>query len=166
MDSLTDRNVKQFEKKQETYYVFLEKLGETVRLLTERCLRGNDANYGNITSLEEVIFQFGYLRIHMDDVTFQKVISNTSEIIGVLHCLNLDILDKQKIVGEETSLPSSISCQLFGLISKISNHLFVIASILNENLYGKKLSLSNQVDIYEEVKKMLINCGLKEKQIQ
>lgn len=44
MDSLTDRNVKQFEKKQETYYVFLEKLGETVRLLTERCLRGNDAN--------------------------------------------------------------------------------------------------------------------------
>lgn len=27
-------------------------------------------------------------------------------------------------------------------------------------------SLSNQVDIYEEVKKMLINCGLKEKQIQ
>lgn len=102
----------------------------------------------------------------MDDVTFQKVISNTSEMIGVLHCLNLDILDKQKIVGEETSLPSSISCQLFGLISKISNHLFVIASILNENLYGKKLSLSNQVDIYEEVKKMLINCGLKEKQIQ
>lgn len=166
MDSLTDRNVKQFEKKQETYYVFLEKLGETVRLLTERCLRGNDANYGNITSLEEVIFQFGYLRIHMDDVTFLKVISNTSEMIGVLHRLNLDILYKQKIVGEETSLPSSISCQLFGLISKISNHLFVIASILNENLYGKKLSLSNQVDIYEEVKKMLINCGLKEKQIQ
>ncbi len=166
MDSLTDRNVKQFEKKQETYYVFLEKLGETVRLLTERCLRGNDANYGNITSLEEVIFQFGYLRIHMDDVTFLKVISNTSEMIGVLHRLNLDILYKQKIVGEETSLPSSISCQLFGLISNISNHLFVIASILNENLYGKKLSLSNQVDIYEEVKKMLINCGLKEKQIQ
>ena len=166
MDSLTDRNVKQFEKKQETYYVFLEKLGETVRLLTERCLRGNDANYGNITSLEEVIFQFGYLRIHMDDVTFLKVISNTSEMIGVLHRLNLDILYKQKIVGEETSLPSSISCQLFGLISKISHHLFVIASILNENLYGKKLSLSNQVDIYEEVKKMLINCGLKEKQIQ
>lgn len=98
MDSLTDRNVKQFEKKQETYYVFLEKLGETVRLLTERCLRGNDANYGNITSLEEVIFQFGYLRIHMDDVTFQKVISNTSEMIGVLHCLNLDILDKQKLL--------------------------------------------------------------------
>lgn len=166
MDSLTDRNVKQFEKKQKTYYVFLEKLGETVRLLTERCLRGNDANYGNITSLEEVIFQFGYLRIHMDDVTFLKVISNTSEMIGVLHRLNLDILYKQKIVGEETSLPSSISCQLFGLISNISNHLFVIASILNENLYGKKLSLSNQVDIYEEVKKMLINCGLKEKQIQ
>ena len=76
--------------------MFLEKLGETVRLLTERCLRGNDANYGNITSLEEVIFQFGYLRIHMDDVTFQKVISNTSEMIGVLHRLNLDILYKQR----------------------------------------------------------------------
>lgn len=100
---MTDRNVKQFEKKQETYYVFLEKLGEIIRLLTERCLRGNDADNGNITSLEEVIFQFGYLRMHMDDVTFQRGISNTSEVIGVLHRLNLDILNKQKIKGEESS---------------------------------------------------------------
>ena len=128
---LREKNVKQFEKKQQIYHCFLEKLGNIVIDLTQRSLGGNDANsYENISSLENLIFQFGYLRIHMSDDAFIKVMAYTAEIFEVYRKQNLRSNYKKDIVEQNKSRSDQLNQGLYELNQVIAKKLFAISAIL------------------------------------
>lgn len=140
-ESLKERNVKKFEKKQETYHAFLRELGIIVKNLTSRSLSGNEKTpYENIASLEELIIQFGYLRIHMDDKKFLDIIKKTTEIINVYKQGNITENYKQDILLDKKSRSDAVNQGLHNLSLKLAMNLFEIARILNNDMYGVKES--------------------------
>ena len=143
-ESLKERNVKKFEKKQETYHSFLQELGIIVKNLTQRSLSGNEKTpYENITSLEELIVQFGYLRIHMDDRKFLDIIKKVTEIINVYKQKNLWENYKQDIVLDKKSRSNAVNQGLHELSFKLTMNLFEIARILNNDMYRAGKSDTN-----------------------
>ena len=143
-ESLKERNVKKFEKKQETYHSFLRELGIIVKNLTQRSLSGNEkTHYENITSLEELIVQFGYLRIHMDDGKFLDIIKKVTEIINVYKQKNLWENYNQDIVLDKKSRSNAVNQGLHELSFKLTMNLFEIARILNNDMYGAVKSDTN-----------------------
>ena len=158
---LKEKNVKQFEKKQQTYHCFLEKLGNIVIDLTQRSLGGNDANsYENISSLENLIFQFGYLRIHMSDDAFIKVMAYTAEIFEVYRKQNLRSNYKKDIVEQNKSRSDQLNQGLYELTQVIAKKLFAISAILNSDMYGEKMNNRNNPQIEDITLQLLNSCGL------
>ena len=158
---LREKNVKQFEKKQQTYHCFLEKLGNIVIDLTQRSLGGNDANsYENISSLENLIFQFGYLRIHMSDDAFIKVMAYTAEIFEVYRKQNLRSNYKKDIVEQNKSRSDQLNQGLYELTQVIAKKLFAISAILNSDMYGEKVNNRNNPQIEDITLQLLNSCGL------
>ena len=158
---LKEKNVKQFEKKQQTYHCFLEKLGNIVIDLTQRSLGGNDANsYENISSLENLIFQFGYLRIHMSDDAFIKVMAYTAEIFEVYRKQNLRSNYKKDIVEQNKSRSDQLNQGLYELTQVIAKKLFAISAILNSDMYGEKVNNRNNPQIEDITLQLLNSCGL------
>ena len=158
---LKEKNVKQFEKKQQTYHCFLEKLGNIVIDLTQRSLGGNDAkSYENISSLENLIFQFGYLRIHMSDDAFIKVMAYTAEIFEVYRKQNLRSNYKKDIVEQNKSRSDQLNQGLYELTQVIAKKLFAISAILNSDMYGEKVNNRNNPQIEDITLQLLNSCGL------
>ena len=158
---LKEKNVKQFEKKQQTYHCFLEKLGNIVIDLTQRSLGGNDAkSYENISSLENLIFQFGYLRIHMSDDAFIKVMAYTAEIFEVYRKQNLRSNYKKDIVEQNKSRSDQLNQGLYELNQVIAKKLFAISAILNSDMYGEKVNNRNNPQIEDITLQLLNSCGL------
>ena len=158
---LREKNVKQFEKKQQTYHCFLEKLGNIVIDLTQRSLGGNDAkSYENISSLENLIFQFGYLRIHMSDDAFIKVMAYTAEIFEVYRKQNLRSNYKKDIVEQNKSRSDQLNQGLYELNQVIAKKLFAISAILNSDMYGEKVNNRNNPQIEDITLQLLNSCGL------
>ena len=158
---LREKNVKQFEKKQQTYHCFLEKLGNIVIDLTQRSLGGNDAkSYENISSLENLIFQFGYLRIHMSDDAFIKVMAYTAEIFEVYRKQNLRSNYKKDIVEQNKSRSDQLNQGLYELTQVIAKKLFAISAILNSDMYGEKVNNRNNPQIEDITLQLLNSCGL------
>ena len=158
---LREKNVKQFEKKQETYHGFLEQLGNIITDLTRRSLAGNDAkSYENIASLENLIFQFGYLRIHMPDDTFMKVMGYTSEIFDVYRKQNLRANYNKDIVEQKKSRSDQVNQGLYELTQVVAEKVFAIAAILNSDMYGEKANNKINPQIESITIQLLKNCGL------
>ena len=158
---LREKNVKQFEKKQETYHGFLEQLGNIITDLTRRSLAGNDAkSYENIASLENLIFQFGYLRIHMPDDTFMKVMGYTSEIFDVYRKQNLRANYNKDIVEQKKSRSDQVNQGLYELTQVVAEKVFAIAAILNSDMYGEKVNNKINPQIESITIQLLKNCGL------
>ena len=158
---LREKNVKQFEKKQQIYHCFLEKLGNIVIDLTQRSLGGNDANsYENISSLENLIFQFGYLRIHMSDDAFIKVMAYTADIFEVYRKQNLRSNYKKDIVEQNKSRSDQLNQGLYELTQVIAKKLFAISAILNSDMYGEKVNNRNNPQIEDITLQLLNSCGL------
>ena len=158
---LREKNVKQFEKKQQIYHCFLEKLGNIVIDLTQRSLGGNDAkSYENISSLENLIFQFGYLRIHMSDDAFIKVMAYTAEIFEVYRKQNLRSNYKKDIVEQNKSRSDQLNQGLYELTQVIAKKLFAISAILNSDMYGEKVNNRNNPQIEDITLQLLNSCGL------
>ena len=161
LEYLKEKNVKQFEKKQQTYHCFLEKLGNIVIDLTQRSLGGNDAkSYENISSLENLIFQFGYLRIHMSDDAFIKVMAYTAEIFEVYRKQNLRSNYKKDIVEQNKSRSDQLNQGLYELTQVIAKKLFAISAILNSDMYGEKVNNRNNPQIEDITLQLLNSCGL------
>lgn len=164
---LREKNVKQFEKKQETYHDFLEQLGNIITDLTKRSLAGNVAqSYENIASLENLIFQFGYLRIHMPDDTFIKVIAYTAEIFDVYRKQKFRANYNKDIVEQKKSRSDQVNQGLYKLTQVIAKKLFAIAAILNSDMYGEKANDKINPQIESMTIQLLENCGLGVKPIE
>ena len=164
---LREKNVKQFEKKQETYHDFLEQLGNIITDLTKRSLAGDVAqSYENIASLENLIFQFGYLRIHMPDDTFIKVMAYTSEIFDVYRKQKFRANYNKDIVEQKKSRSDQVNQGLYKLTQVIAKKLFAIAAILNSDMYGEKANDRINPQIENITIQLLENCGLGVKPIE
>ncbi|MBR5814396.1 MAG: hypothetical protein IKY37_08090 [Bacteroidaceae bacterium] len=164
---LREKNVKQFEKKQETYHDFLEQLGNIITDLTKRSLAGDVAqSYENIASLENLIFQFGYLRIHMPDDTFIKVMAYTSEIFDVYRKQKFRANYNKDIVEQKKSRSDQVNQGLYKLTQVIAKKLFAIAAILNSDMYGEKANDKINPQIENITIQLLKNCGLGVKPIE
>ena len=107
-------------------------------------MSGNEKTpYENITSLEELIVQFGYLRIHMDDGKFLDIIKKVTEIINVYKQKNLWENYNQDIVLDKKSRSNAVNQGLHELSFKLTMNLFEIARILNNDIYGAGKSDTN-----------------------
>lgn len=163
-ESSKERNMKQFEKKQETYYAFLDELENIIVTLLNRSLKGNDKMaYENVTSLAQLIFQFSYLRMHMEDETFLKVIACTSNILNKYRKTRIRDIYQNEIVQNKHHSSEEVNDRLFNLSAGLSEDLFSISAILNSDLYPTKQQSESDNKIENEIRRLLNSCGLKEK---
>lgn len=164
VESSKERNVIQFTKKQETYYTFLQQLESIITSLTERNMKGNDkTSYENIVTLEHLLFQFGYMRIHMNDQMFEQIIDYVAEIFKTYRSINLYNLYQKEIVIDKKYSSEMINNQLYALMQIVSKNLFIISGILNNDMYGYNNNPVPNKGIESKMQQLLNNCGLKEK---
>ena len=159
-DARKEHLVSQFNKKQETYYQFLNTLETDVITLIERSIKDNNGlAYRNVVILENLIFQFGYLRVHMDNDKFLEIISIVSNIFEKYRKVNLSNSYKQEILELEKHRSDEFNGKLYYLYLDISINLFKISQILHEDLYGK--NKNGYFNSNENIHTFLEACGLR-----
>lgn len=161
IEGLKDQSVIQFKKKQEVYHSFLEKIESTIVELTEKSLRGNEKQaYENTTKLENLIFQFTYLRIHMNEDDFVEVIENISEIFKTYNEMRLHELYINEIKNKSARSSETVNAQLLLFMQKMTKYLFDISHLLNKDLY-KEIGMYTNNHTFEKMNILFNNCGLK-----
>lgn len=155
-----------FQKKQETYQRFLESLGEIVVSLTESNLKGNEKTpYQNFVKLEELIFQFSYLRAHMNDDTFRKIIDSVAEIFATYREIRIYENYKKDIETLKRTRSPHLNKGFYDLSSQLSDKMFYIASILNNDLYGHNGSGKTDSQVEASIRSLLEKCGLNDPKV-
>ncbi|MDO5104901.1 hypothetical protein [Capnocytophaga sp.] len=139
-----ERNLKVFEKKQDVYHAFLEKLKEIIMDGEIKI-----AQYGentdmkeNIDELKELLFELGYIQMHTSEENTKQIFAQVSEIMKVLSDFSNEGNRKQQ--------------ELPHFYGKLSQHLFAIVSILKNDLYG----IQTQTIDDKTVATLLEECGL------
>ncbi|MBR5512238.1 MAG: hypothetical protein IKU50_08550 [Bacteroidaceae bacterium] len=161
-ESLKERNVKHFEKKQETYHQFLGELSNIIIGLTKRSLSGDkSAAYENIESFEKLIFQFGYLRIHMGEEKFSQVMTKTTEMLDVYHRNELTKKYREDIVENNYRRSEALNHALHELMQCVANNLFEISTILNDDMYYEPVCKGMKNQFSDNIKNLLETTGLK-----
>ena len=144
-DEKREKSVKVFEKKQEVYYNFLEKLKEIIQDGEIHIgTKNKDGSINNsIDELKDLIFQFAYLQLHTSEDTINEVVEKVSKLIQHLNEYNsTKEADKQK--------------QLPGFYSSLSNELFGIIAVLKKDLYNKDYKPISK----EKMNEILRECDL------
>jgi hypothetical protein len=139
-----EKSIKVFEKKQEIYHAFLEELkriiqdGEITIVSTS-----NDGSLDkNVDELKDLIFQLGYLQMHISDEGINKVLEEVTKIIQLLEDFSSnEDADKQK------ELPAHYA--------HLSEAIFKIVAILKFDLYGDSKSINP-----DKMRTLLEECGL------
>lgn len=163
IEGLKDQSVIQFKKKQEIYHAFMEKIETCIIEITKKSLRGNEKQaYENITKLENLIFQFGYLRIHMHEDDFIEVIKNISKIFKTYNEMRLHDLYINEVKSKSARSSEIVNAQLLLFMQQITKHLFRISQLLNKDLYGETYKYTSH-PVSEEMNTLFSYCGLKEK---
>jgi hypothetical protein len=144
-DEKREKSVKVFEKKQEVYYNFLEKLKDIIQ--DGEIHIGTKNQDGSVDSsvdeLKDLIFQFAYLQLHTSEETINGVLDKVSKLIQHLNDFNsTKEADKQK--------------QLPEFYSSLSNELFEIIAILKKDLYNKEYKPIPK----EKMNEILRECNL------
>ena len=152
----------QFKHKQDIYLSFLKHLNEIFVSLTDRSIKGNDRTaYGNIGKAEDLLFAFGYLRIHMDVDTFKEVMKQVTDILSVYRSIQLYDTYQEEIVVPKKRASEKVNGKLYELLKSISEHLYSISGILNNDLYNNSIIPRNKAaDLSEETNELLNKCGL------
>ena len=165
MDSDKEKNIIQFKQKQDTYVSFLKKFESMMVSLTERNIKGNDCMaYENITKLENLLFEFSYLRMHMSQERFGLIMNHVSQIFENYNEIKLRDLYQAEIVEAKKRKSPKVNTSLYNLMMGISEHLFVISELLNQDLYGyeKKLDTSDISQLQAKTSTLLYKCGLRQ----
>jgi mannitol-specific phosphotransferase system IIBC component len=121
-----EKQVKVFEKKQEVYHAFLDKLQEIIQDGKVKVGMNADGDIDkSVDQLKDLFFQLGYLQMHCSDDTFNTVLDEVARIIQNMHdYASTETLDKQNKIPE-------FYAELFMRIS-------TIVSALKEDLYQNK----------------------------
>lgn len=119
-----EKNMKVFEKKQEVYFNFLENLNtilkkeEAIRHQnTEKDIELEEAN------LQDLIFEFGYLKMHTSDKTFNSVLGHVLTLIQESNKLKF----QEGVTSEDYKK----------YYSHLSKDFFAIVSLLKQELYAQ-----------------------------
>ena len=157
-----EKSVKVFEKKQEVYHNFIDKLQEIIQ--DGEIHIGTKAKDGSLDSsvdeLKDLIFQFAYLQLHTSKDTIIEVIDKVSELIQHLNTFSgTPEVDKQKKLPE--------------YYANLSTSIFKIASILKDDLYtdekqkkngktkkGGKTNIEDEPIKKEKMRAVLQECNL------
>mgnify|MGYP000918751567 CR=1 FL=1 len=120
-----DKSVKVFEKKQDVYHDFLEKLKEIIKdgEITISAQGKNADLSSNVDELKDLLFQLGYIQMHTSEENTKKVFERVSKIIQLMNDFSSDRKDKQKFLPK---FYASLSEQLFGIVSILKSDLYGI----------------------------------------
>lgn len=157
-----DRSMKQFEKKQEAYYTFVSHIERILTMMLERNFKGNETmSYDKSTSLVELIFQFGYLKMHMSNDSFHKIMQRTASILERYRRLSFSYKYQKEIVEGKKSHSQEINRKLYLLSTGTSEDLMVICQLLNESLYGAEaISKYDYGIIMKDFSDLCASCGI------
>lgn len=159
-DRIKERSASQFEKKQEVYYNFFKTLEKNIIHLTDQSIKDNKGlAYNNVVVLEELIFKFAYIKVHMNDTNFQKIMSIVANILEKYRVLNLSLSYKSEIVQTEKHRSVEFNGKLYELTLELTNELLKISEILKEDLYGKSNEVINDHSNID-IQKFIKSCGL------
>lgn len=161
MEGLKEQNVKQFEKKQEVYHAFIDELNRIVEDTVEKNLSGNDIRArDNISKLETLIFQLGYLNIHSDKETITNIVDNLSEIMVVLSKLqqgNSFKPNNPQIYSREND-----NNNLHAFATQLTTQLFNICTLLRRDLYHQTQDEEGlTLHLEQKMANLFRKCGLK-----
>lgn len=140
-----ERSIKVFEKKQDVYHDFLEKLKEIIRdgEITIAA-QGKNANLDqNVDELKDLLFQLGYIQMHTSEENTNKVFERVAKIIQLMNDFSSEGKDKQKFLPE---FYASLSEELFGIVSILKSDLYGIET----NSIGREkiLDLLRECDLF------------------
>ena len=121
-----DKNLSVFEKKQEVFHNFLEKLKEIVQdgKITIS-MRDNAQEGENIDELKELLFQLSYIQMHTHEDNTDKIFKHIANIIQQMNDFEAAGSDKQKLMAE---FYANFSKELFGIITVLKSDLYKVNS--------------------------------------
>lgn len=139
-----DKNLSVFEKKQEVFHNFLEKLKAIIMDGEIKIAQyGENTDLGeNIDELKELLFELGYIQMHTSEENTKQIFQEVALIMQILSDFSNEGNRKQQ--------------ELPNFYGKLSEHLFKIVSILKNDLYGIQ---TNTIGM-EQVTNLLKECGL------
>jgi hypothetical protein len=144
-EELRERQVKVFEKKQEIYYLFLEKLKDIIQdgEITIGSKREDGTIDRSVDELKDLLFILGYLRMHtsIEKNTFNNLLNTVLKILRYINQFNSQkTTDKNMLV----------------FYDNLSNALFELIDVLKEDLYEDKCERIEQ----DKIKQIFKECGL------
>ena len=121
-----ERNLSVFEKKQEVFHNFLEKLKEIVQdgKITIS-MRDNAQEGENIDELKELLFQLSYIQMHTHEDNTDKIFKHIANIIQQMNEFETAGNDKQALMAE---FYTNFSQELFGIITVLKSDLYKVDS--------------------------------------
>ena len=147
-----DKSLKVFEKKQEIYHEFLDKLKEIVqdgKITISRMENGND----DTDELKDLLFQLAYIQMHSNDENTQAVFEGVTNLIRKMNDFTVRLKTAYSNRNE-------LIAQFY---ADFSEELFAVVAILKSDLYNtnsKSISkesvqlLLQQCDLYVEGQKL------------
>lgn len=165
METNKEKGIIQFKQKQDTYLSFLKQFESIMVSLTERNIKGNDCKaYENVIKLESLLFEFGYLRIHMKEELFCEIMERITNIFKKYRSIHLYSLYQEEIVKTNRGESPKLNTSLYNLMMDISENLLIISEKLHKDLYGSdEVMESKQVNNFHvQTHNLLIECGLTE----
>lgn len=120
-----DKNLTVFEKKQEVYHQFLEKLKDIVEDGKVQIALNKDP-VDTIDELKDLLFQLSYIQMHSTEETTQAVFARVTTLIKKMNEFMGAGEDKQKLVA---NYYASFSEELFGIVAILKNDLYKISSL-------------------------------------
>ncbi|SFJ42806.1 hypothetical protein [Myroides guanonis] len=138
-----EKKLKVFEKKQEIYFNFLEKLNTILQNEdTQRFTPSKKQFQNEELNLQDLLFEFGYLKMHTTNETFSEILVYVSNLIE----------ENNKLKFLETASMDDYN-QYYQVLA---NNYFSIVTLLKKELYAKELPHFNTETI-----NTIINNSLK-----
>ena len=164
-----DRNLKVFEKKQEVYDEFFEKLKDIVEDGRITIAAGEEPS-DTVDELKELLFQLSYIQMHSSEANTQAVFQRVTNIIKKMNEFSSAGADKTRLV---TGFYADFAEELFEIVKVLKNDLYEVSgntipkssvkALLQEcDLYleGEELSLYDKhVYFWTELQRLLKEKG-------
>ncbi|MDC2824454.1 hypothetical protein PHA51_00185 [Rodentibacter pneumotropicus] len=143
-----DKNLTVFEKKQEVYHQFLEKLKDIVEDGKVQIALSKDP-VDTIDELKDLLFQLSYIQMHSTEETTQAVFERVTNLIKKMNEFMSAGEEKQKLVA---NYYASFAEELFGIVAILKNDLYNTSSnpIAKESVE----TLLSECDLFIEGEKL------------
>lgn len=143
-----DKNLTVFEKKQEVYHNFLEKLKDIVEDGKVQIALNKDP-VDTIDELKDLLFQLSYIQMHSTEETTQAIFERVTNLIKKMNEFMSAGEEKQKMVA---SYYASFAEELFSIVAILKNDLYKTSS--NPIAKESVKTLLDECDLFIEGEKL------------